>query len=177
MDKSKNYIYDGAVGGESWTTAPSTAPWDRPPQFADPEQAMMFVFKRLSNPKFTKRLLSILEAGMPIDMLVENMLMQGFSTGKFGAPALTMMVGPLTVLLWRMAESAGIRPVTSSDLGPKVDFDPMEMLAAEKRIQNNTANKAINANMKSTKELTKKDVMDRQGFIKFRPKTMTRSGV
>ena len=176
MAKEPAPIFDGPIGGESWKYEPRSMPWDRPPQFADSEDALKFTFKRLTNPKLSKQLLSLLEAGMPIDFVVEGILMQGFMQGKYGAPAMTMMVGPLTIILWRMAESAGIQPRTSSDIGNKVDFDPAELLAAEKRIQNNTMNKAIVANEKSGKELTKKDVMNRQGFIKFRPKTMTRSG-
>ena len=168
-------ILDGPLGGEAWQHPPRTMSWDRPPQFAAPEEALVSTFKRLTSPRISKQLLSLVEAGMPIDMVVEGILMQGFMQGKYGAPALTMMVGPLTVILWRMAESAGIRPVTSNDIGPKVDFDPADMIAAEKRVQNNTMNKAIGANEKSVKELTRKDVMDRPGFIKFRPKTMTRS--
>lgn len=169
-------IFDGAIGGESWKYAPRTMPWDRPPQHADSEVALKSVFKRLTAPKISKKMLSLIEAGVPIDFVVEGILMQGFMEGKYGAPALTMMVGPLTVIMWRMAESAGIRPVVSSDLGNKVDFDPAELMAAEKRIQNNTMNRAIVANEKSVKELTRKDVMDRPGFIKFRPTGMIRSG-
>ncbi len=162
---------DGPIGGESWRFAPRTMPWDRPARFSETNAALKFMFKRLQTPKLTKQYLNLLEAGMPIDMVVQGILMQGFMNGTFQAPVLMNMVGPLTVILWRMAESAGIRPITLADKQQAgADFDPLDMLAAEARIQNNTADKAIGANEKSQNELLDPNLMDRAGFMKFRPK-------
>lgn len=167
--------FDGPLGGEAWTFERKSKPWDAPPQFADSEQALRRTFRRLLTPKMTKQVLNMMELGLPIDYAVEGVLLEGFRQGKFGAPAMTMMVGPLTVIMWRMAESAGIRPILSNELPGKVDFDPSDLLAAQKRVSNNTENKAIHAGEISEKELLKKDVMDRQGFVKFRPKRITRA--
>jgi hypothetical protein len=168
-------IIDGALGGEAWQYEPRTMPWDRPAQFAETEDGLMYVFKRMRDPRLTKKLLGLMEAGMPIDMLVESTLMQGFMNGLVSGTALINMVGPMTAIMWRMAESAGIKPQTSDDKVDTIDFDPVDMLAAEKRIQNNTANKAIHANDISQKELVDPDLVDRQSFMKFRPVAKVRN--
>ena len=162
---------DGAMGGEAWQHAPGQMPWDRPAQFPDPNQALNDVFNTISQPKQAKRLLNLLDQKTPIDFLAEQIIKSGFREGKFSATSVVNMAGPLTVMLWRMAETAGIRPVTSDDLKSESlkDFDPSDMAAAQARISNNTAEKAIGANTQSRKELSDPDLVDREGFIKFRP--------
>lgn len=167
VDKPK---MDGPLGGEAWRFEPRTQAWDRPAQFADVNEGLMHMFKRFRDPRLTKQMLNLMEAGMPIDLLVEGLIMQSVMKGLIQGTAAVNMVGPLTVVMWRMAETAGIKPQTSDDKVDTVDFDPVDMLAAEKRIQNNTANKAISANAMSEKELTAPNLMDREGFLKFRPK-------
>lgn len=167
--------FDGPLGGESWQHAPQSMPWDRPAQYHDREEALDYVFRRLRNPTVSKKLLNLLQAGMPIDLLVEMMLQEGFVRGQYAAPIMMQLVPPVTAMLWRMAESADIQPKLSSDkdLRP-VDFDPADMLAAERRISNNPADKAIHANEVSDKELKKPNMADRQGFMKFRPKAKSK---
>lgn len=175
MAFKKDYTFSGPIGGESWQYEPRTMPWDRPAQYHDREEALDFVFRRLRNPVVAKKLLNLLQAGMPIDMLVEMQLEDGFRKGLYAAPVLMQLVAPITVILWRMAESAGIHPKlsTDKDLRP-VDFDPTDMMAAEKRISNNTAEQAMHANAVSDKELKAPNMADRQGFMQFRPKAKSK---
>jgi len=168
--------FDAPLGGEAWQNEPRTMPWDRPPQFADINEGLDYMFKRFRDPRLTKQMLSLIEAGMPIDMVVESLLTQAFMKGTISGTALLNMVGPMIAIMWRMAETAGIRPQTSQDKIETLDFDPVDMLAAEKRIQNNTANKAIGANEKSVKELNTPDLTDREGFMKYRPKSKLSRG-
>lgn len=162
--------FDGPIPGQSWQHAPRTMPWDRPAQFTDVTQALVYMFKRLRQPAVTKQLLNLVDAGMPVDMLAQGLLTQGFMKGTFSATALVPMVGPLVVMLIRMAETAGLHPITSNQKNKNVDIDPSDMMAAQARVQNNTAAKAIGANDKSVKDLTAKNVMDKQGFMAQRPK-------
>ena len=162
--------FDGPIPGQSWQHAPRQMPWDRPAQFTDVNQALIYMFKRLRQPAITKQLLNLIDAGMPVDMLVQTMLTQGFMKGTFSATALIPMVGPLVVMLIRMADTAGLHPITSNQKNKNVDIDPSDLLSAQARIQNGTAAKAIDGNTKSVKDLTQKNVMDKQGFMSMRPK-------
>ena len=165
-----NEIFDGPMGGEAWTHAPGTMPYDRPPQFADLDVALDDMFKRLRRPGVTKKMLNVLETGMPVDILAESLLGSGFTEGRYGAPVLMQMAAPTAVMLWRMAEMAGIEPKLSTDPELKgVDFDPLDMFAAQERISNNKEAAAIEANEKSKKELAEPELADREGFFKMRP--------
>lgn len=170
MADMKQRIIDGPLPGESWQNEPRTMPWDRPARFSELNDALDNVFRRLRNPIVSKKLLNLLESGLPVDLLVKMFLQHGFMNGEYGAPIMVQMVPPLVVIMFRMAESAGIHPklATDRDIAP-VDFDPADMLAAEKRISNNTSDKAIKANNLSKKELMAPNMADRQGFMKFRP--------
>lgn len=169
------HVFDAPIGGESWQYEPRSMPWDRPARFHETDAALDYIFRRLRNPVMSKKLLNLLQAGMPLDMLAEMLITQGFSQGQYQAPVLMQMVAPLVAILFRMCESAGIQPklTTDKDLQP-VDFDPADMLAAEKRISNNDADKAMHANEISDKELKKPNLADRAGFMKFRPKAKSK---
>ena len=171
----KDFTFSGPIGGESRQYEQRTMPWDRPAQYHNREQALDFIFRRLRNPVVAKKLLNLLQAGLPIDLLVEMQVMDGFRKGMYAAPVMMQLVPPMTAILFRMAESAGIHPKLSSDRDIQpVDFDPTDMMAAEKRIQNNTAEKAMHANEISDKELKAPNMAGRQGFMKFRPKAKSK---
>jgi hypothetical protein len=163
-------IIDGPLPGESWSFAPKTMPWDKPAKYADPQQGLMYLFKQITKPDNTKKFLGMIDAGMPIDMLAEGLLMQGFMEGLYSATALIPMVGPLNVILIRMCETAGVTPRTSQDDKHENSFDPADLMAAERRFSDGTAAKAEDAVGKSTKDVFAKDAMDKQGFMKQRPK-------
>ena len=164
--------FDRALGGEAWRMKPRTMPWDRPPQFAEIDAGLNYMFKQLRHPVRTKQMLNLMKSGMPVDMLAEEALMGGFRNGKFGAPAMLQMVAPTVAMMWRMAESAGVRPMTSADreqeAGPQ--FDPTELLMAQRTISDSVTNKANRANEMSKSELLDPRLVERPGFMSFRPK-------
>lgn len=164
-------IIDGAIAGQAWQHTPRQMAWDRPAQFVELAEAMDWIFKRLRQPIMTKKMLNLLQAGAPIDFLAQGLIFQGFIEGRYQAPVLLQLVAPVVVMMWRMAESAGIRPMTLQDRKAEggVDFDPTALMA-DNTFGNNTVGKAQHANDISTGELSAPNMADRQGFLKFRPK-------
>lgn len=160
---------DGAIPGEALTRPPRTMPYDRPSQFSDPAQAMDFVFKKVMEPKTAIRLLSMLEVGMPIEVIVETILSHGFGEGFINATMLPIMVGPLTVILWRMADAAGIKPTISTDkpvqLPNKVMLNDAEAKFSQQRL-----GRAEAAGTASYKDVTKnvvKTAKDQKSAVGF----------
>jgi hypothetical protein len=165
--------FDAPLGGEAWAKKPRSMPYDRPPQFAEVDAGLNYIFKQLRNPPKTKQMLNLMKAGVPVDLLAEQVLTQGFSDGKFGAPALLQMVGPTIAMMWRMAESVGIRPMTTQDANDEVgsmDIDPTELMMFQKTISDNSMNKSVKANDISKSELLDPTIIDRPGFMSMRPK-------
>ncbi len=165
-------IFRAPIPGQAWQHAPRTMPWDRPPQFADVNKALIFMFKRFRQPSVTKQILNLIDAEVPVDFIVRQMLMTAFRNGTIGASCLIPMVGPLFVMIIRMAESAGLHPITGDQKAAQKQgkqFDPTDLMAAQARFGNNPTDKATDANSKSVKDLTQKNVNEKQGFAKFVP--------
>jgi hypothetical protein len=164
--------FDAPIPGEAWQHKPGSMAYDRPPKYAGLDEALNNAFDKLRRPKVTKRMLNLLEVGMPIDKLIVVWLTKEFGDGTYGAPVLMQMVAPMTVMMWRMAEAAGIEPTTSDDKRHRSepDFDPSDMLAAKSRFDGAKTERADRANTISREELSVPNLADQQGFLKFRPK-------
>ena len=162
--------FDRPIGGESWTIAPpKTMPWDRPPETADVGVGLRSIFKNITQPKTARKLINLMEAGIPIDILTENVITSGFGQGKFGAPALTNMVGPVIVMMSRMAEESGITPRFSTDTSEnRVDFNEDDLLLGMPNFDNGRDTKAVGAARVadiSLDELSNEGLNESSGFL------------
>jgi len=170
--------FDRPIGGESWTIAPpKTMPWDRPPEFAEVGAGLKSIFQNMRNPKTSRKLINLMDAGIPIDILAETILTSGFGRGKFGAPAMMNMVGPVIVIMSRMAEETGITPRYSSNTPEgNIDFDPDELFLANKNFTKGRDNKAMGAARiagLSEGELSDENKNEASGFVQL-PESMKR---
>ena len=59
-------ILDGPIPGQSLTKTPRNALYERPPEIADPNEAVLYHMQRLSDPERLDNLLYTLEYGLPI---------------------------------------------------------------------------------------------------------------
>ena len=164
--------FDRPIGGEAWTIAPpKTMPWDRPPEFAEVGPGLKSIFNNMKSPKTSRQLVNLMDAGIPIDILAETILTSGFGAGKFGAPAMMSMVGPVIVMMSRMAEETGITPrYSSSTPEGNVDFEPDELFLANKNFNKGRDNKANNAAQVadlSMDELSNEKTNESRGFVQL----------
>ena len=79
-----SFVYDRPLPGQSLTTSPRNAPYERPPEIVDPEDALMVHLTRLNKPEAMKSVISFVEAGIDLQTLVEgitrNAVMNGVHT-------------------------------------------------------------------------------------------------
>ena len=96
------------IPGESMTAAPKTLPFDRPAQFTNPEKLVDKILLSLGSPEKTRSLLGLVKLGLPLDMitstLMENLILEGVTNPQTAITA----TPAVTVILTRMAESAGL---------------------------------------------------------------------
>jgi len=76
-----NRPFDGPIPGESLTQEPKKFAWERPPEFVDPEDALMFYLDKIMNAKTMGKIMDSLELGVPIRKLVEGIVRTGVSEG------------------------------------------------------------------------------------------------
>ena len=64
--------FNRAIPGQSLTTPPKSAPYERPPQISDPLEALDYHLERLDDPKAVEELMFFLQLGIDLSTLVEG---------------------------------------------------------------------------------------------------------
>jgi hypothetical protein len=89
--ESKYNPFDAPVPGQSLTNEPGNAPWEHPPQMVKVDEAMGYVWEKLSEEKNFKRSIALLKFGMPIEALAKVISFSGFLEGKWSVDVAKML--------------------------------------------------------------------------------------
>ncbi len=122
----------GPIPGESLTRAPGDAPWEKPPQYAQIDDAMNFIMKQFSDRAHCHGLLAVLEAGAPMDVIVSTILKHGFAEGKWTPSLAALLAKPLALLLHKLATQAGVKYIPSYK-NPKNDLNQLLAMVESKK--------------------------------------------
>ena len=82
-EESKYNAFDAPIPGQSLTKEPGNASFEHPPQIAKVEEAMGYIWDKLSEEKNFKRTITLLKFGMPIEALTKVLTFSGFLEGKW----------------------------------------------------------------------------------------------
>ena len=74
--------FDRPIPGQSLTSTPKGAPYERPPEITDPMQALEMHLDRLDSPKAIKEAMFFLELGVDLVTLVEGILRNAVMQGN-----------------------------------------------------------------------------------------------
>ena len=99
--------FDAPIPGQSLTKEPGNAPYEHPPQIARVEEAMSYVWDKLSEEKNFKRTVALLRFGMPVEALTKVITFSGFLEGKWSVDVAKMMeptVGQMVATLGTTAK-------------------------------------------------------------------------
>jgi hypothetical protein len=102
-------MFAAPIPGQSLTTPPKNYAWERPPEIADPEQAMQFYLSKLSNPKTLSAVLDGLEvSGMDISSMTKGIIRSGVAEGVHNLDV-AMLVAPVVhEFIKQAANSVGL---------------------------------------------------------------------
>jgi hypothetical protein len=115
--------FDSAIPGQSLTTPPGGMPFEKPPQYPDPEQAAGYLFSRLETPKVMEKAISLMDAGVAIEALAKMLTFTGFSNGKWTPDVAELIQPAVGVYLLGIADRAGIDPVMDMEEEKQGDGD------------------------------------------------------
>ena len=99
--------FDAPIPGQSLTKEPGNAPYEHPPQIARVEEAMSYVWDKLSEEKNFKRTVALLRFGMPVEALTKVITFSGFLEGKWSVDVAKMLeptVGQMVATLGTTAK-------------------------------------------------------------------------
>lgn len=90
-EESKYNPFDVPIPGQSLTKEPGNASYEHPPQIAKVEEAMGYIWDKLSEEKNFKRTITLLKFGMPIEALTKVLTFSGFLEGKWSVDVAKML--------------------------------------------------------------------------------------
>lgn len=86
--------FDGPIPGQSLTSTPKNYPWERPPETADPDEAITHHLTRLSQPEVLNSILDGVTMGMPVSLITDMMLTGAVAKGIHSID-ISLMVAPV----------------------------------------------------------------------------------
>tara|TARA_Y100000114_G_scaffold157107_1_gene187105 strand:- start:5744 stop:6304 length:561 start_codon:yes stop_codon:yes gene_type:complete len=96
--------------GHSLTGPQGKWSWEKPPRFADPEEAIDFVIDQMETPTVKNDMLSLMLAGISIEEIVDSVGIGGFATGHFNPDVAELIKAPIAVYLAGLAIENDIQP-------------------------------------------------------------------
>ena len=101
-------MFSAPIPGQSLTSEPKNSPWENPPEYAAPEDAVLWHIERLNKPEKLKASLNMLELGVDVVTLTEGILRAAVAMGKHSIDV-SLIIGPIIhELIKSNADAAGI---------------------------------------------------------------------
>jgi|TARA_Y100000310_G_scaffold332078_1_gene406954 hypothetical protein len=99
---------DAPVPGESLTSAPGSMLYEQPPQFTGLEDAAHAIFMSMSNENELRKVLQMLDSGVPVALIAESIVMFGASEGKWNIDMALLLLEPVSIMIAGFGSQAGI---------------------------------------------------------------------
>ena len=101
-------MFSAPIPGQSLTSEPKNVPWENPPQFPDPESALVWHMDRLQEPEKIKAITGLLTLGLDVVTLTEGLLRAAVIDGRHSIDV-SLLIGPIIhEYIVGTADAAGI---------------------------------------------------------------------
>jgi|GEM_PF-1248953 len=105
--------FNAPIPGESLTTAPDMPKaWERPPQYTSQDKAMEAIYMEITVEDSLRKLINIINDGIPLDEIAQVILYKGYTEGKFSPDLMLVLIEPTIYLLIAIADYADIKDYT-----------------------------------------------------------------
>lgn len=101
--------FNAPIPGESLAHPPGSFPWDRPPQYTKPDEAITFIWKNLIKPSQLPKILHLLENGATVADIAKGTLVAGFQKGLWSIDLMMLIDQNVFLMIATLAEKAGIK--------------------------------------------------------------------
>lgn len=105
---AKPNIFNGPIPGQSLTAEPGKYPWEQPPKYANPLDALDYYFKRFTQEDVLDDLVDMLEMGIPVATFTEITLKRGFMEGLHTVDVKMLLKPMLMMHIKGLADAAGV---------------------------------------------------------------------
>ena len=120
FDKVGVNPFNAPVPGESLTVSPdSKHSWENPPEYTNDEKALEALYFELTEIDTLRKLINIINDGIPLDEIAQVLLYKGYSEGKYNPDLMLTMIEPTIYLLIAIADTEipedNVKPITLDD--------------------------------------------------------------
>ena len=123
--------FEAPIPGQSLTNSPENSyAWEKPPEMVDLNVARQKIFLNLLEPKTLENIQTLMSNKVPVDVLAQTVLVDGFRKGKFNPDLALQLLEPTMYMLLAIAEKSGIEPTLDVE-GEELDEEPDEEEAEE----------------------------------------------
>ena len=106
--------FDAPISGQSLTDEPGNYPWEHPPKTTDPIEAIEKFWDRLTDPEVAEEMITMMEAGVPVEALARILTFTGFAEGEFTPDVGFLTIEPLMKMLAAIGMRAGVKNLVVS---------------------------------------------------------------
>jgi len=135
-EKAINFIQGGlergkAIPGQSLTNSPDQPyNWEKPSEYTNPREAMLYVFENLTVPETTTNILLSLGNGVGVIDIASITLYSGFLEGKWNPDLMILLMEPTMYMIMALAEKADIPySLEAGDDEAPLEMSPDEQLS------------------------------------------------
>jgi len=138
---------NGPIPGQSLTDTPGNYPWERPPETADPTEALSMHLKKMAGPKYMESALFLMELGIPAEVVTNTTLTMAIGNGIHSVDVGLIIAPAIHKEVVSIAEMAGIEYVEHFPEDAEKEQEAKDMLQAK-----------VIAKMKSSKPESKTEI-------------------
>jgi hypothetical protein len=126
----------GPVSGQSLTNDPEQPrPWEKPPTFSNPREALMNISKLILQPEAIKGTIGALVNGAAVADVATAILYASFTEGDISPDTMLLLMEPVMYLIMSIGEEANIKyNIEGDDLDEFDDEDPEDPEEVEEKI-------------------------------------------
>ena len=122
---------NGPIPGQSLTDEPSNYPWERPPETADPTEALSMHLKKMAGPKYMESALFMMELGVPAEVVTNTTLTMAIGNGIHSVDVGLIIAPAIHKEVVSIAELAGIEYDEHFPEGEEEEQQAKDMLQAK----------------------------------------------
>jgi hypothetical protein len=124
-------MFSAPIPGQSLTSEPRNYAWENPPEYAAPEDALIWHIRRLEEPKKIKSMLGLLELGLDVVTMTEGLLRGAVADGRHSVDVSMIIAPVIHEYIVGTADAAGVEYSEGLD-EEDVDFEGIDYSIRER---------------------------------------------
>jgi len=122
-------MFNAPIPGQSLTSEPGNASWERPPQFAAPEDALFWHMERLQEPERIDAMVNLLEEGLDVVSMTEGILRAAVAEGRHSIDVSLIIAPVIHEYITGTADAVGIEYDEGLEDEDKLDESTLQYAA------------------------------------------------